>query len=360
MVNYQNILIARDYRGITQKQLADGIGGLSQGTLSRIEKGLYQVADDVLQEIAKVLDFPVTFFYKETPKYPAFYFNYRRRATMPQKKLIQLEAYFDIMRMAIDELGRSVDIPEYKLPVVAPNEKLTPEDIANRVRCFMRLKRGPIDNLINSLELNGIVVCMVPIDNDQFDGITMITNSNYRIIFINDNLSNDRKRFSIGHELGHLIMHDPDVIDDKSMDDKEKEANKFSAEFNMPKIDCFNDLKGLRFADLGMLKQRWYLSKAAIIYRAKELHTIQENTAKYYQMQLSAAGERKVEKGFVPLDTPKIIQKMVQAHLDELGYSVAELSYILGLNQEDFNKYLGSKSSENIVRIKPIFFKRDD
>jgi Zn-dependent peptidase ImmA (M78 family) len=64
----------------------------------------------------------------------------------------------------------------------------------------------------------------------KFDGITLVTDKGQPILFVNDSLPNDRKIFSIAHELGHLIMHIP-ISPLPDGIDEEKETNEFSGEF---------------------------------------------------------------------------------------------------------------------------------
>lgn len=61
-INYRNITLARESRGMTQSGLSKEVKGLTQGNLSRIEKGLLSISDSLLAEISKVLDYPLCFF----------------------------------------------------------------------------------------------------------------------------------------------------------------------------------------------------------------------------------------------------------------------------------------------------------
>jgi len=58
----KQLKFAREYRGHTQVGLCKEIKGLSQGNLSRFEKGFEgAVNDDKLVEIMELLNFPVSF-----------------------------------------------------------------------------------------------------------------------------------------------------------------------------------------------------------------------------------------------------------------------------------------------------------
>src|SRR5690606_17280228 len=113
----------------------------------------------------------------------------------------------------------------------------TPSYIANHTRKLLKLKPNePVRNICNLLESNGIII--VEIDAfEKFDGVSFVTDGGNPVIVINKRFSNDRKRFTIAHELGHLLMHSIDnpAIPLHRHKLKEGEANEYASEFLMPK-----------------------------------------------------------------------------------------------------------------------------
>ena len=61
-MDYRQLTIAREYRGFTQSKLSGMIEGLSQSNLSKYEKGLGTLSDDLVRKIMEVLDFPIGFY----------------------------------------------------------------------------------------------------------------------------------------------------------------------------------------------------------------------------------------------------------------------------------------------------------
>ena len=51
------VSLARDYRGLTQTDLADRLG-TKQGVISKVEGGITSITEDMLGEFSRVLDFP--------------------------------------------------------------------------------------------------------------------------------------------------------------------------------------------------------------------------------------------------------------------------------------------------------------
>lgn len=347
-VNYQNIVVARESRGITQSELARAIKGLSQGNLSRMEKGLLPISEDILNAISEKLDYPLTFFQKATIHIPLGTFHYRKRITMGQKKLSILEARLDILSNIVDELLVSITINEFDIPHVEVTERRSASEIAYKIREFFNIGSGPIENIVKLLEKHGVIIIFFNIDNNKFDGVTRITQKGQPIIFINSQIPNDRKRFTIAHELGHLVMHLRTSLENEVEDDvKEIQANQFAAEFNLPATEGRKTLCNLKYQDLSTLKMYWRISKSAILYRARELGVLGDSQYRYYMMQLSSSGQRKNEIESVSIDRPVILRKMFELHLNELGYSKEELANFIGISVNDLNLLYSNLSNES-------------
>ena len=350
MINGRSIKLARESRGLSQSKLSELLG-VTQASLSRFEKGVLTVAPEFVSKIAQVLNYPASFFEKDICIVGETSLFYRKRASMTVKDLSILESKISILSKGIDELMESINIPELRIPSVEPSVDNSPQEIAYKVRNFLDVPAGPIDKIVSLLEKNGVIVMFLNVDDmEKFDGLTMFTMNQAPVIWINRNIPNDRKRFSLAHELGHLVMHLRSDNLEKSEEQKELEANEFAGEFLMPKSQCKVDLFKLKYKDLGMKKYYWKVSKAAIIYRAKELKCISEETARYLYVTLGRYGERKNESVQVPIDEPQIVKKMYSLHVSELKYSAEEMMDITGLMTDDIKADLLNVS--NLISIK--------
>lgn len=351
MINGLNIKLARESRGVSQQELIDKLG-ISQTTLSRFEKGRLTPNEVVISNIANALDYPVSFFYKDYQISNHSTLFYRKRASMRVGDLSILEGRIIILSSVIDILLESINIPEFSFPHIEPSSDSSPSDIAFRVRNYFSLPTGPVENIVSFLEKNGVIVVFLHLGFDKFDGLTRFTSSNRPVIWINANMSNDRKRFTLAHELGHLIMHLRSDDLEKSEEDKEMEANEFASEFMLPRVECIRDFSNLKYKDLPSLKYYWKMSKTCMIRRAEKLGCISKKTSQYYYMNIGRDGERKQEVEFVPIDSPVLLKKMVVAHLDDLEYDIDELTDILGINKREIGElYLEPNKTNNRLRI---------
>ena len=268
-LNPNMLILARESRGLSQSELSKIIG-ISQGKLSKAEKGEQGLPQDIFDLLSKSLAYPSSFFFQQTPSAPVSHYYYRKRVSVSKKTVSQIEALVKVYRQNIDSLTEAVDIPDYNFPEYNPDVD-SPEIIANKVRYIFGITKGPVPNLVSLLENHGIIIVKTDLFTDKIDGLSTVSDKGNHIIFLNARMPNDRQRFSLAHELGHVLMH----FDIPSIgEDVEDEANRFASEFLMPKNEIINSLRYLSFSKLGELKRTWKVSMKALIYRAKHLKSI--------------------------------------------------------------------------------------
>ena len=351
-VNHKMIELARMSRGYTQKDLVSLLPKINQPNLSKIEKGILGVTDETLATIAKALNYPIDFFYLEELKTPLSSIYFRKRLTLSQKVVDKIFTDVKIILKSIDTLLADVELKEYAKYSFDITNGWTPTDAAIRMRELFIIPSGAIKNLVTKIEEEGIIVYFYDSSEDKFDGLTAYSDKGYPIIFVNKNMSNDRIRFTITHELAHLVLHIPCNVE--PWRDVEEEANIFASEFLMPKKECFSELVGLTYNKLTLLKAFWGVSKAAIIRRAKTVGAISESTYSYLMIELGRRNERKNETGFVELDNPKILSEVKNLLKNELDYTDEILANAMSLQLEDYEKYFENR---NLVKLKMIAFK---
>lgn len=339
--NHSQFVFAREYRNIKQTALSKEIKGLSQSNLSKFEKGFDVLSEQIIELIIKYLDFPKSFFQK-TINNDIEIAHYRKKSGITKAIKTQIEANNKIIGYLVDQLNDSVDYNEFTLQPLNP-EDYTPEEVAKYTRKLMGLnKREPVFNIFNLLESNGIVVIEFDDVTEKFDGVSFQTDKGTPVIIINKKFPNDRKRFTLAHELGHILMHitgDFPVPTHRDEKQKENEANRFASEFLMPEEGIKNSLIGLSLYDLAPLKKYWHTSKQSIIRRAKDLRGINDNKARYFMIELSRMGERKSEKTLVGIDKPVAFRNAYELHREDLEYSQDELAQAFCLPPEMIKRY---------------------
>lgn len=319
------LIFAREYRGLTQTSLSAKVPGLSQSNLSKYEKGLGKLSDDILSRIMSVLDFPFGFLnLKISNKVDCR--HYRKKASIKSSDRDKIDRFVSIVAYCFDWITDFVEIPDFKFKYIDLETGATPEEVAQYIRRQFHLGVSPIKDICNFLERNGITVFFWDCEYDDFDGVSLITDKGNHLIIINKNMSNDRIRFSLAHELGHSIMHECVDFFIPDIRNKEKEANAFASEFLMPSQEIKNSLLNLKFNYLPILKSYWLTSMSSILLKAKNLGQIDDKRYINIRNEMSRRAWLKKEPYDVYLDEPSVFRKSYKLITESLGYKNIQIS----------------------------------
>lgn len=331
-VNPAMVILGRESRGLSQEGLAERLG-VTQGRVSKIEAGLLPVPPLLIGDLARVLDYPEGFFFRDgaVPGVGIAELFHRKRQDVPKRALTKLHARIALRLREASDLLRAADITCDVPRMDIDGYDGRADDIASLVRAGWRLPRGPIHDLVASVEDAGIVVMSMDFETPKVDAISRWLPGLPPFVFLNQSVPKDRGRFSLAHELGHLVMHD---LASPNMEDQ---ANRFAAEFLLPERDIRADLDDLSLAKLAVLKRYWKASMSAILKRAQDLGAIRPSRARSLWAEMARAGYNRREP--VELDPggehPSLLHELVETHVSELGYAEAEMAALLVLNPSE-------------------------
>lgn len=339
--NADMLRLARDSRAFTQADLAKA-AGVTQALVSKIENGLIGTpSEEVVQKLSHAVNLPTDFFF-QTERMVGFpHFHYRKRAKLGAKVLANIGAIINIKRQHIAKLLRSYEqAPSKPIPQLDLDETgLTPEKIAERMREYWLLSRGPIKDLVELIEEAGGIVILCRFGTALLDGISLRAEGLPPLFFMNRDVPGERFRFSLAHELGHMIMHSTPGEEDKM----EEEAHRFAAAFLMPASDIKPYLVTPKLSAFGRVKAYWKVSIKALIRRAHELKTMTDSQYRWLCVQYSKTFKLG-ETGELGLETPHKLRGMVEYHLRELGYSIGELAKLLMVKPDELEKAYGQRT----------------
>ncbi|HVZ41521.1 MAG TPA: XRE family transcriptional regulator [Candidatus Kapabacteria bacterium] len=328
--NPNKVVIARQLRSLTQGELAKALGA-SQGTISKIELGLFAPSDEIVRGLVAVLRFPRQFFFEAGHIYAPGLKYHRARKSVSRKLLDKQDAIINITQMHLSKLLRSIDIDSRAVTAFYEVHYTTPEEAARAVRQHWELPSGPIQNLIGAIERAGCIVMPCDFGTPKMDGVTISLDKLPPVIFFNKEVPSDRMRFTIAHELGHEIMHSHRP---PQSDTEEADSNRFAAEFLMPAREIQGHLYNLNLPRLLQLKTYWKVSMRALVYRAGTLGCITERQQRYLYTQLTPYGTN--EPGSVPREKPALAAELIRLHMTQLGYSLQELADLLSMEIGEF------------------------
>lgn len=349
-INPEFIVLARESRGKTQKDFAVDLE-LEQGTLSKIENGLIPPSAVIMERICSLTKFPLSFF-QQTVSPERVKGHYRKQLSLPAREEKLNSAWMTVMEATILKLLESVNIPVPNIPSWDVTTHGSPTLAAEYVRNSWHVTKGRILNVSRVFEDNGILV--IPIDfAGSMDGLATFFDRRYPVIFLNKNTPGDRQRFTLAHELGHLVMHfgNKVIAPDR---DIEKEAHEFAGEFLLPSRDMGFMLDNITLPKLAELKLFWHVSMQFLLRRAFDLGKVTKDQYYYMNRLMSAKGLRKNEGVYVPSEAPKLIKEMIDLFEQELNYTHNDFAAMFHLTPETFNEvYLQTRPKLRILKSPP-------
>ncbi|SFC33225.1 Zn-dependent peptidase ImmA, M78 family [Marinospirillum celere] len=297
----ERILRARKAAGLSLRALADQIG-VSQTTINKYEKGNLVPSSGQLIKLSKALSVRSEYFFRPV-KVELKGVEYRKRSTTPKKILAQIEA--DVLDQAerwtsLVSLYPKAPVKKFASPQGLPKliSQLTQiEAVANTVREAWELGLNPIPDMIDMLESRGILVIVTSIEvNQKLDGLAASVNGT-PVIVVSKHWPGDRQRFTLAHELGHLLLHGR--LDESI--DEEKACNRFAGAFLLPQKSTLQRLGGHRShlepQELYMLKHEFGLSMMGCLIRANQCKIISDAEKQKMIRIFSSKGWRTKEPG---------------------------------------------------------------
>ena len=225
----ERIKSARINAGLSQEALGKKLG-LTKMAISKYENGTVTPNSTALLSMSTALEVKPEFFFRSSAirlSKP----EYRCRKALSDKDESRilgktadwLERYLVVEEITGSE--RPLVLPEPGTCHVSSLDQI--EDIAVHVRQEWNLGLDPIENLMDVLEQHGIKVGVIaaPV---EFDALTMKYNEEHPLIIVNKTFSGDRQRFSLAHELGHLLLDLDEGIDE------EEAAFRLPVRFSLP------------------------------------------------------------------------------------------------------------------------------
>jgi Zn-dependent peptidase ImmA (M78 family)/transcriptional regulator with XRE-family HTH domain len=315
---------------MTQTELA-AASSISQPLISKMENGVHEITHDRLKAIAAALRYPPEFFCRSGRTAWTVCMAHRKRQSMPITQLRTIQAQVNIARMQITRLmqGLEIDAP-LGFPRMDVAEFESPEEVARLARAHWRLPLGPVESMIATIEAAGGIVVRSRFATDKLDAIGLWIPGAPPFFFMNSAIPGDRWRWSLGHEMGHAMLHASPTAD------QEKEADRFASEFLMPAEEIRSELQHLTLPKLADLKERWKVSMQALVRRAHQVGAITERQQRSFFMRFSQMGYRKTEPFPIPQEEPTLLREIVSLHFAQHGYTSAELSTAALMLEDEF------------------------
>ena len=314
----ERVRMLRVASGRSQTALSESLGLKGNTVVSKVETGRMPVDHELAASIASALDCSVEFLTR--PYEPCL-------ATKPW-----LRAYADASAKVVEQvLGDNLLAYEFvswsrmqwvpdSLPQFDgdPNDDDAIEAFANHVRSIADIPEdGVVRNAVRAAERLGCSVLPLESELGRHLGLSQRINDRPFIRLSrawnsdrSHQVPGDRQRFTVSHELGHLVLHaevPPPVTPDEAKR-LERQAHRFAAAFLAPAEPLLDDWAGLggraTLRVLQQLKATWGVAIKMLVMRFRQLGVIDDDHARSLYRQISARGWNKAEPVEVSNEEP--------------------------------------------------------
>lgn len=252
---------ARLIKGISMEELGQSVQpSVSRQAINKYEKGQSMPDSRMLISLGMALGVKPDFFFRpftvEVDKV-----MFRKKSKFSEKDTIavkekvreELERYLEVEQLS--GASSSFNLPHNQ--VANDNEVIA---FANSVRGKLGLGVDGISNVIEVLEDNGIKIIEVS-ESESFEGLSGYANDTIPLIVINSTMTSERKRFTLLHELGHLLMKFGENASNKVVEDS---CNTFAIELLLPsevlKARLGNSRHDISLAELTDIQKQYGIS----------------------------------------------------------------------------------------------------
>jgi Zn-dependent peptidase ImmA (M78 family)/DNA-binding XRE family transcriptional regulator len=335
---------ARKAAGLNQRELAEQ-ANISAMAISKYEREINFPSSGVLIALAKALGVRTEYFFRQI-EIELGDVDYREHHKLPAKEEAKVLA--DIIEQAERWIELEEFIPTawsvpFELPDKLPQQIKTfdeIESISTALRQSWNLGLNPIPDLIDTLESKGVKVFVTRYDEHKnFNGLSTTVNGS-PLVVVGKHWPGDRQRFTLAHELGHLVLKNR--LAKKFTSNEETACNRFAGAFLAPDAMVRGILgehrTWLEPQELNILKDEYGLSMGGWIYRAFDLGIINKQVMQKIWRYFRSKGWKEKEPGVqYPRERPNLFAQTIYRALAEDLIGESKAAELLGMSVMDLH-----------------------
>ena len=278
----KRLRVSRTASGLSLRDLSKKIDNLvTAQAISRYERDEVFPSPIVLNELVKALSVTEDYLLNDD-QLALTNVEFRKKRITSRKEEIQVEGQtiHRLENYLFVENLLGLETTDWDRPRGSPYrvaDVVETEQIASFVRMSWNLGTNPIPNMVELMEERGVKVFSIGLKS--IDGLTArVSGQKHRglpVIVVNATQSGERQRFTLSHELGHMVMSVGSNIDD------EDAAHRFAGAFLMPsetlRSEIGNFRKSIGWEEMLYLKKLFGVSFQALTYRCRYLGIINKS-----------------------------------------------------------------------------------
>lgn len=338
--------LARKMAGLSLQELSDKLNNLvTKQALNKYEQGLMNPTSEVLLSISKSLSLkPDYFLKKETIELGNISFRKKVNLSKKIEESIIEKARDYVERFLELEIILGIDTSfENPLSELIIKNEIDTANAAAILRTTWDLGNNPISNLVEMLELKGVKVLLIE-EVDDIDGFSFIASNSTPVVIVNiRSKSTERIRFTVIHELAHLLLKfDIQIVNEiKSI---EKLCHHFSSSFLIPSkklLEMIGSPKRsyININELISIKEYYGISIRAIVHRLQNLGVISHSYYQRWMIFLSKTYGQRIEPGkYIGVEKLGLFEQLINRALAEDLISISKAASLMNISINEIRK----------------------
>jgi Zn-dependent peptidase ImmA (M78 family)/DNA-binding XRE family transcriptional regulator len=342
---------ARESAGLSLRELEARINNqVSAQAIGKYERNEMMPGSSVLFALARVLSIPPDYLLNER-EIELTGIDFRKAPQAGAKEERAVEA------LILDKVERYIELEELMPPALQewnfPADKVflverieDAEQAAEALRERWAIGVDPIPLMAELLEERGVKVIALDLPENVSGSKAFVQRPGYEdvpVIVVNQSHNGERQRFTLAHELAHLVLRFTDLSDS----DQEKAADRFAGAFLMAK-EMMKRLLGenrtsISIGELAELKKIFKVSIASLVVRCGQLSIITKATYGRLFGQIKSLGwngPHSKEPYRLDPEVPQRMERMCLRAVAEGAISLSKAAELLQVGVRDVDARL--------------------
>jgi len=348
----KRLKVAREAGGLSLRELEDMLQKLvTAQAIGKYERDEMMPSSSVLLKLAEVLEVsPEYLLSTQNVELSGIDFRKSDAASAKEERAVearvldQVERYLQIEDLipGQDSLWQRPKLQSFTISTVEEAEHA-----ADALRRLWKLGIDPIPMMAELLEEHGVKVVALDLPATVSGSKAIVErtgNDDVPVIVVNSNHNGERQRFTLAHELAHLIL---DFTEDFETKKQEKAADRFAGAFLMAKemlLALFGQNRtSISMGELIELKQMFKVSVAAMVLRCYQVGILSQTAYNKLWQQIKAMnwnGPDTQEPNPIAKEVPARLQRLCFRAVVEGIISEAKAASTLRISTRELDRRL--------------------
>jgi Zn-dependent peptidase ImmA (M78 family)/DNA-binding XRE family transcriptional regulator len=342
---------AREALGLSLRELEAAIQGqVSAQAIGKYERDEMMPSSTILLAMAKALQVSPEYLLSEREiELTGVDFRKAPQAGAKEERAVEASVLDQVERyLELEEL-----LPGVEQPWVAPAGKAfeitrieEAEQAADALRRLWKLGIDAIPSLAELLEEKGVKVIALGLPENVSGSKAFVQRPQLKdvpVIVVNQGHNGERQRFTLAHELAHLVLRFSGLSDAE----QEKAADRFAGAFLMAK-EMVVQLLGphrtsISIGELAELKKIFKVSIASLVVRCAQIGVLTKAAYGRLWAQIKNLGwntQASAEPGLLPAEVPQRMERLCLRAVAEGVISEARAAELLSISVRELDHRL--------------------